>query len=308
MGYVLQHSRPGSDAASFRLVDQQVFSPVRFLNPTAVTAVCLVVAANVCSAQLIIAHRGASYDAPENTLAAFRLAWEQQADGIEGDFYLTRDKQIICFHDKTTKRVAPDVPERRIEDMTLAELRRLDVGSWKNARFAGEKPPTLEEVLQTVRAGKLFFVEIKSGPEILPVLKRQLEASGLKPEQLVIIAFNEDVASGARKMMPQYRVNWLTSYKQKSEGAPWKPGLSKVVRTLNETEATGLGTNGNLDVVDVAFAGAIRKAGREFHVWTINDAVVARHFQDLGVDSITTDRPAFVRAAITAPAAPDKQP
>jgi len=281
---------------------------VRVVTSLAVVAACLLAATSICSAQLIIAHRGASHDAPENTLAAFRLAWEQGADGIEGDFYLTKDKQIICFHDKTTKRVAPDSPERPVADMTLAELRALDVGRWKHARFAGEKPPTLEAVLHTVPAGKLFFVEIKSGPEILPVLKPQLEGSGLKPEQLVIIAFNEEVASGAREMMPQYRVNWLTSYKQKNEQAPWKPGRREVLRTLTETDATGLGTQGNLDVVDATFARAIRKVGREFHVWTINEPVIARRFQDLGVDSITTDRPAFIRAAITAPATPGDQP
>jgi glycerophosphoryl diester phosphodiesterase len=281
---------------------------VRILIVAIAVVVCLSACLNVCSAQLIIAHRGASHDAPENTLSAFRLAWEQNADGIEGDFYLTRDNQIICFHDKTTKRVAPGVPERSVAEMTLAELRDLDVGSWKDARFAGEKPPTLEEVLQTVPDGKLFFVEIKSGPEILPVLKPQLEGSGLKPEQLVIIAFNEDVALGAHEMMPQYRVNWLTSYKQKTEGAPWRPRRRQILRTLSETAATGLGTQGNLDVVDAAFARAVRQAGREFHVWTINDPVVARRFQDLGVDSITTDRPEYVRAAITAPDVPGNQP
>jgi glycerophosphoryl diester phosphodiesterase len=277
---------------------------VRLSTSFAVAVFCLSACLNVCSAQLIIAHRGASYDAPENTLAAFRLAWEQNADGIEGDFYLTRDQQIICFHDKTTKRVAPDSPERPVADMTLAELRALDVGRWKHVRFAGESPPTLQEVLQTVPDSKLFFVEIKSGPEILPVLKPQLEGSGLKPEQLVIIAFNEEVARGARQLMPQYRVNWLTSYKQKTEGAPWRPGRRQVIRTLSETEATGLGTHGNLDVVDAAFARAVRQAGREFHVWTINDPIVARRFQDLGVDSITTDRPVDIRAAITAPDVP----
>jgi glycerophosphoryl diester phosphodiesterase len=59
-----------------------------------------------CWSQMIVAHRGASYDAPENTLAAFKLAWQQQSDGIEGDFYLTADRQIVCIHDADTKRTA----------------------------------------------------------------------------------------------------------------------------------------------------------------------------------------------------------
>ena len=96
--------------------------------------------AQLTSAQLIIAHRGASHEAPENTLAAFRLAWEEQADGIEGDFYLTSDGQIVCIHDKTTKRVAPKQPELTVAKSTLKQLRSLDVGSWKNPRYAAERP------------------------------------------------------------------------------------------------------------------------------------------------------------------------
>ena len=79
---------------------------------------------------VIVAHRGASFDAPENTLAAFRLAWQQGADAIEGDFYLSKDNQIVCIHDADTKRTA--VVSRQVAESTLAELRELDVGrsSW----------------------------------------------------------------------------------------------------------------------------------------------------------------------------------
>ncbi|MDA1056051.1 MAG: glycerophosphodiester phosphodiesterase family protein, partial [Planctomycetota bacterium] len=85
----------------------------------------------VSHGQLIIAHRGGSHDAPENTLAAFRLAFEQGADGIEGDFYLTRDNRIVCIHDADTKRVADKTLV--VAESSLAELKRLDVGSWKGA-------------------------------------------------------------------------------------------------------------------------------------------------------------------------------
>lgn len=251
------------------------------------------------SAQQIIAHRGASYDAPENTLAAFRLAWQQQADGIEGDFYLTKDRQIVCTHDKTTKRVAPGVPEMRVADSTLADLRKLDVGSWKDAKFAGERVPTLQEVLAIVPPGKQIFVEIKCGPEILPVLQPQLESSGLQSEQITIICFNEEVVTQSRARMPQYKVNWLTSYKQEPKGSPWKPSRETVFRTLQKTGATGLGTKGELSVVDRPFASALRQADSEFHVWTINEAEPALAFQALGVDSITTDRPAYIREVIS---------
>lgn len=253
---------------------------------------------SVGEAQLIVAHRGASHDAPENTLAAFRLAWERQADAIEGDFYLTSDGQIVCIHDKTTKRVAPQQPELKVAESTLEELKALDVGSWKSPEFAGECTPTIQEVLGTVPAGRQIFVEIKCGPEIVPVLKQQLTASKLQPEQIAIISFDKDVIRECRRAMPQYRANWLTSYKHNREADVWTPSKTAVVETLKKTEASGLGTNGNLNVIDADFVKAVRDAGCGFHVWTINDALIARRFQTLGADSITTDRPAFIRAAL----------
>lgn len=245
--------------------------------------------------QEIVAHRGASHDAPENTLAAFTLAWRQNADAVEGDFYLTKDHQIVCIHDKTTKRVAPQQPERTVAKSTFRELRQLDVGGWKHQRFAGERIPTLKEVLATVPGGKKVFVEIKCGREIVAPLKSQLAASTLKPEQVVIICFQANVIEECRRMMPEYKANWLTGYKQKSNPARWEPTANRVIETLQETHATGLGSNAKRDVVNQKLVDAVKTSGHEFHVWTVNDADAAREFQKLGVDSITTDRPGYLR-------------
>jgi glycerophosphoryl diester phosphodiesterase len=249
--------------------------------------------------QMIVAHRGSSHEAPENTLAAFELAWQQGADAIEGDFYLTQDGEIVCLHDKTTARTAPKHPELNVERSTLAQLRQVDVGSWKHARYAGEKIPTLEEVLSTVPENKGIFVEIKCGPEITPVLKKQLEQSSLKPEQITIICFNADVVKACRKEMPQYKANWLTSYKQVKPTGEWMPGQLEVLTRIETSGATGLGTQGNAEVIDKPFAHAITQAGHELHVWTINDSNLARYFADLGVKSITTDKPKEIREALT---------
>lgn len=271
--------------------------PVRNVIPTLVSFFVATFAAT-SNAQLIVAHRGASHDAPENTLAAFRLAWEQNADAIEGDFYVTKDQQIVCIHDKTTKRVAPQQPELSIAASTLEELQKLDVGSWKHPQYAAERMPTLSDVLATVPAGKQIFVEIKCGPEILRLLQPQLEASGLKSEQIVIICFDKTVVTQARKLMPQFNANWLTGYKQETKDSEWKPTRNNVLATLRSTGATGLGTNGNLEVIDQAFVDSIRDAGFQFHVWTVNDIEAARKFADFGAISITTDRPEFIRNAI----------
>jgi len=250
--------------------------------------------------QFIVAHRGASYDAPENTLAAFRLAWQKNSDAIEADFYVTSDQRIVCIHDKSTKRVAPEQPTLNVADATYEQLRQLDVGSWKHQRYSAERIPTLKQVLATVPRGKQIFVEVKSGPEILPLMQPQLAASDLKPEQIVIICFSEAVIARSRIMMPEYDANWLTSYRQTTKQSAWKPDRDEVLNIVQRTGATGLGTIGNLKVIDQAFVSAVQSAGHEFHVWTINDAGAARQFADFGATSITTDRPRFIRNAIQA--------
>ncbi|MEM7392442.1 MAG: glycerophosphodiester phosphodiesterase family protein [Verrucomicrobiota bacterium] len=95
---------------------------------------------------IVVAHRGASKDAPENTLPAFNLAWEQGADAIEGDFHLTADDKIVCIHDRDTEEVAS--VKKIVRQSTLAELKRLDVGSWKGKQWADTRIPTLAEVFE----------------------------------------------------------------------------------------------------------------------------------------------------------------
>ena len=100
----------------------------------------------------IVAHRGASADAPENTLAAIQLAWQQGADAAEIDVRLTVDGQLVAIHDETTLRTGST--DWKVKDHTLAELKTLDVGLWKSQQFVGEQIPTLAEVLDIVPPGK----------------------------------------------------------------------------------------------------------------------------------------------------------
>ena len=169
-------------------------------------------------AQQVIAHRGASFDAPENTLAAFRLAWEQGADGIEGDFYLTADGEIVCLHDSDTGRTGGR--KLSVGQSTLAELRKVDVGAWRGDKFRGEPIPTLAEVLGVVPEGKKIFVEIKCGPQIVPRVQRDLVRSHLKPAQVTIISFHESVIDAVRKQLPDYKANLLASLPPAAEGQP----------------------------------------------------------------------------------------
>jgi len=136
----------------------------------------------------IVAHRGASADAPENSLTSMELAWEQKADAIELDLWLSRDGKLIVFHDADTKRIGQ--LNRKISDYTLEEVQQVDIGAWKGPQFVGERIPTLESILATVPQGKRAFLEIKCGPEIVPEFMRVLKASGRAASQLAVISFN----------------------------------------------------------------------------------------------------------------------
>src|SRR4051812_25828579 len=152
-----------------------------------VIALLMIAFVSSASAVEIVAHRGESFDAPENALAAFRLAWERHDDAIELDVHLTSDGQLIVCHDPDTKRTTG--VRKVIKDTPLAELRTLDAGRWKGPQWAGEKLPTLDEVLATIPAKGRCFVEIKVGPEAVPAVAKAVKASGKRPEQLVIISF-----------------------------------------------------------------------------------------------------------------------
>src|SRR4051794_39520594 len=122
---------------------------------------------------LLIAHRGESFDAPENTMASFALAWQRNDDAIELDVHLTADKHLIVCHDADTQRRAG--VKHIIRDEPLAVLQTLDVGN-------GEKMPTLEQVLRAMPTGKQAFVEIKVGPEAIEPLGKVLERVNRAPE------------------------------------------------------------------------------------------------------------------------------
>lgn len=243
----------------------------------------------------LIAHRGASHDAPENTLAAFRLAWEMDADGIEGDFRLSRDGQIVCLHDATTRRTAG--VSLTVADTTLARLRELDVGALHGAQWRGERIPTLQEVIATIPPGKKLFIELKSGPAILPPLAAILAGAGLDPRQVVILAFSEEVITAARRQLPRVKALWLTDILWEREGGSWTPAIGTALRTLERTGASGFSCRAR-SAIDVPFVQALHAAGMEFHVWTVDAPRTAARFAALGVDSVTTNRPGWLRARL----------
>ena len=194
---------------------------------------------------MIIGHRGASRNAPENTLAAFRLAWEEGADGIEADFRLTGDGRIVCLHDASTGRTAEK--DLAVAASTLAELRTLDVGLWQGHAWIGERIPTLAEVLSSLPPGKKLFIELKSGPEIVAPLVQELSRSGADPERLRLLAFSAPLLAELKEQLPDYRACWLTDCRRWLPGGAWRPSPEEILATLRHTGVDGLAIRGRDD-------------------------------------------------------------
>ena len=258
---------------------------------------------------LLIAHRGASAQAPENTLAAFQLGLDQQAQGIEGDFRLTQDGQIVCLHDADTKRTGDK--NLQVHQSTLAELKKVDVGLWKEKAFQGERIPTLQEVLDLLPADKLFFLEVKCGPEIIEPLKAVLKSWPKVIDRLSVIAFDPRVIVTMRKELPKVQANWLTKFEDKNDSLlsklklglrkpDWQPKGEEVADVLAKLGTNGVGVQANLSAVDEKFVAPLHAKEIGLHVWTVDDAKAAMRFATLGFRSITTNRPQALRKEMAA--------
>lgn len=237
----------------------------------------------------IIGHRGAMWDAPENTLVSFRMGWEQGADIVECDVHLTADGRIVTIHDPSTLRTSG--VDLKVSETTSEELRKLDMGRFKGEQFEGERIPFLEEALETVPPEGILFIETKCGPEIIPPLKQVLLESG-KADQVAVIGFDVEVITQAKKSMPDIPVYWLRSTPRDASGNP----LPHDAALIDEVKRRGLdGLNLHYAGLTPSLAQAIHTAGQKLYVWVVNEPDEARRLMEMGIDGLGTDRPGWLR-------------
>jgi glycerophosphoryl diester phosphodiesterase len=258
----------------------------------AAAVLTLALATSRSDAVEIIGHRGASDDAPENTLASFRLAWTQNADAAETDVYLSKDGEIVVIHDANTRRVGGR--NRKVVDQTLAELKQLDIGRWKGEQWTGERIPTLAELLAIIPEGKRLFIEIKCGPEIAPRLVQVLHQAHKRPEQTCLISFSYEVMQRVKKELPAIKCYWIVQMKRNRETKRWSPPLDEIVRKTKEAGLDGIDF-GDAPVIDQAIVSEVKKAGLGVYTWTVNTTKEASRLQLAGVDGITTNRPGALK-------------
>ena len=270
----------------------------------------------------LVAHRGASAYAPENTVPAFRLAADQGATFVEFDLQLTKDRQLVCLHDNSLERttdaeeVFPDrfsktgdgtAATRRwmLEDFTLAEIKRLDAGAWFDPKFRGTKIPTFGETIDALRGRSGLFIEIKS-PDRYDGIERliisELEAKGLArpgtdPKTPVLLqSFSEaSLRIFAGTLGTKLPIHFLVSAR---DAAPWltAEGLAKV-----KTFATGLSPEKTIVANQPDAMTRAKQMGLLVTPYTFRASAVtgfpnvraemAHYLRDLAVDGVITDNP-----------------
>ncbi|MCD4832188.1 MAG: hypothetical protein K8R31_00185 [Bacteroidales bacterium] len=245
--------------------------------------------------QLIIAHRGESFNAPENTLSSINLAWKNEADAVEVDIRLTKDNKVVVIHDAHTRRVSRKL--RWISNTELKELKRLDVGKYKNRMYKGERIPTLQEVLSTVPKAKKILIEIKSGVKTISFLKDVIDKSELKPNQIEIISFKLEDLIEIRKQLPALAVYWILVHDVAWYKKIFRLPLNKIISKAVNLQLTGLDL-GIKQTLNTETIRKIKSAELKLYTWTVNNPEKAKSLFDMGVDGITTDRAGWLKNAL----------
>ncbi|HYK40711.1 MAG TPA: glycerophosphodiester phosphodiesterase family protein [Candidatus Eremiobacteraceae bacterium] len=227
---------------------------------------------------LLIAHRGASGYAPENTMAAFRKAVAMGMSFIETDLQLTRDARFVAIHDESVNRTTNG--QGAVHDLSLAELRRLDAGSWFASSFTGERIPTLEEVLEFAkRHDVVFYLEIKPqgswGGE--HALIGALRESG-EIARTVVISFDANIVSTVRKAEPTLMTGLL-----------YDGQVEKPIEKALEIGARQLAVRG--DLVTPAMIAEAKRNDLQVICWTVNHSAHMRMLSSAGVAGIMSDYP-----------------
>lgn len=235
---------------------------------------------------LVFGHRGAMAYAPMNTLPAFELAAEQGAHGVELDVHRSKDGHPVIVHDFTVD--ATSNGSGTVTEMTLAELKALDAGSWFDEKFAGTQIATLDEVFEAVGQALFINVEIKSvGPQTDGVEHCVAECITHHDmaDRVIVSCFNPLALKRFRAIMPNVPLGFLYQTQFLEQVQPLTQGMSY------EAE------HPYFEMVDAALIDAAE--GRYINVWTVNDPDEARRLRDLGVHAVITNKPDVILDALT---------
>jgi len=232
----------------------------------------------------IIAHRGASEDAPENTMASIEEALNQGSDAVEIDIRMTSDGVPVLFHDTTTARTINDTQSRFIRDMTLAEVRALDAGSFFSDEFKGEQIPTLEEALDYLQGTVPIFLDLKVYDQAFSDEIMRLVEQYNMVDQVIILTFDRAQLEYFKSVNDNYETTLLL-------GA----FIGDFTRLINYDYIDHFAFESSLLINNPSYIERLHNIDKKVYVWTVNDRNRLAQVVELEVDGIITDRPLIAR-------------
>jgi glycerophosphoryl diester phosphodiesterase len=250
--------------------------------------ISIMVSCNLSGQQVTyVAHRGASYLAPENTLASIQLAWELGAPAAECDIMLTHDKEVILFHDKKGGRLTGH--DFVVKETTYSEIKdyAIQLRDSNLPEYASETIPLLSEVLETIPGDKTLVIEIKTGPEILPYMEKVI-TNHWKNGNIAFIAFDFETILATKALYPDIPCYYLSAFRV------------DVKSKSKQLEASNLdGVNLRHQIINKKLVRKFNSAGKDVWCWTVNDPSDAHKMIKAGVSAITTDRPQWLKEQLT---------
>ena len=212
--------------------------------------------------------------------------FQQLADGVEVDIRLTLDNKIVCHHDKSALRTTGI--DRKIEDMSLEEIQSLDCGSWLGENWSDERIPALKDVLKSVPKDKEIYIEVKTKEEIVPFLLRDIDEQKLSIDQITVITFFPEVIREIKRRDANIKCNLLIAFDYKDIA------VDEIIDLAVKIDANGLGAQ-NHKRLNRQFIQSLKITGKSVHGWTVNSKKEAEEYLKNGIDSITTNKPLYLR-------------
>ncbi len=237
---------------------------------------------------ILIAHRGESYEAPENTLASINLAWQNDDDAVEIDVRITKDEKIVAIHDNTTLRTGKRLMS--VSSSNYDDLLKVDVGKFKGRKWEGEKIPLLDEIIDTIPEGKSLFVEIKSDDRIVRPLRKLIEQKNINPKQIKFIGFSLETMSLVKKYLADIESYWIIEKKS----ALRKFSIEDISLKCKSSKLDGLDMQEG-KYLDKDFIHTVKNSGLLIYTWTVDHPVRAKQLYADGIDGITTNRAYWLR-------------
>jgi len=237
---------------------------------------------------IIIAHRGESFDAPENTHASINLAWKRNDDAVEIDVQLTKDEKVVVIHDKSTLRTGGKL--KRISSNTYENLLQIEIGKFKGRKWKDERIPLLDDVIDKIPKYKILFVEIKSDDRIIKPLKNLIWKKNGNPDQIKFIGFDINTMKLIQIALPEFESYWIIEGKQYKSKSALKSSVEKC-------KAAGLD---GLDVQSRKYLNSevinfVKNSALKIYTWTVDNPKRAKQLYVDGIDGITTNRASWLK-------------